>query len=178
LFGGIFLQAAVQTLRHPQAVAEATRHLEWYMGAINSVVLLTSSLAMSTTVEAARNGRDRLARAALLVTPLLGLVFLGIKGAEYLGDYQDHLMPFLASQRGAYPDPAGAAWLNLYYAATGLHAVHLSVGILLLLGLRVLAGRPGWLTRRRNTIEIVGLYWQFVDFIWMLLFPLLYLINR
>jgi cytochrome c oxidase subunit 3 len=178
LFGGIFLQAAVQTMRHPASVTEAARHLEWYMGAINSVVLLTSSLVMSTAVEAARAGRDRLARAALLVTPLLGFVFLGIKGAEYLGDYHDHLMPFLMSQRGVYPDPAGALWLNLYYAATGLHALHLSVGILLLLGLRLLARRPGWLTRRQTKVEIAGLYWQFVDFIWMLLFPLLYLMNR
>ena len=178
LFGGIFLQVAVQTMRHPASVSEAARHLEWYMGAINSVVLLTSSLAMSTAVEAAREGRDKLARAALLVTPLLGFVFLGIKGTEYLGDYHDHLMPFLTSQRGAYPDPAGALWLNLYYAATGLHALHLTTGILLLLTVRVLAGKAGWLTRRWIVVEIVGLYWQFVDFIWMLLFPLLYLMNR
>lgn len=178
LFGGIFLQAAVQTMRHPASVSEAARHLEWYMGAINSVVLLTSSLAMSTAVEATRDGRDRLARAALLVTPLLGIVFLGIKGTEYLGDFHDHLMPFLASQRGAYPDPAGALWLNLYYAATGLHALHLTTGILVLLIVRALAGKPGWLTRRWIVVEIVGLYWQFVDFIWMLLFPLLYLMNR
>jgi cytochrome c oxidase subunit 3 len=177
LFGGIFLQAAVQTVRHPDAVGEATRHLEWYMGAINAVVLLTSSFAMSIAVEATRNGRHRLARAALIVTPLLGVVFLGIKSAEYLGDYHDHLMPFLASQRGIYPDPAGAAWLDLYYAATGLHAVHLTVGIVSLLIVRFLAGRPGWLTRRPSVVEIVGLYWQFVDFIWMLLFPLLYLMN-
>lgn len=178
LFGGIFLQIAAQTMRHPASVTEAARHLEWYMGAINSVVLLTSSLAMSIAVEATRAGRDKLARAAMLATPLLGIVFLGIKGAEYLGDYHDHLMPFLMSQRGIYPDPAGAAWLNLYYAATGLHALHLSVGILLLLALRLLAGRPDWLARRKTTIEIAGLYWQFVDFIWMLLFPLLYLMNR
>jgi cytochrome c oxidase subunit 3 len=87
-------------------------------------------------------------------------------------------MPFLASQHGAYPDPAGAAWLNLYYAATGLHAVHLSIGIGLLLVVRMLAGKAGWLKRRWIVVEIVGLYWQFVDFIWMLLFPLLYLLNR
>jgi cytochrome c oxidase subunit III len=178
LFGGIFLQVAVQTMRNPDSVGEAARHLEWYMGAINSVVLLTSSLAMSAAVEAVRAGRDKLARAALLITPLLGLLFIAIKGAEYLGDYHDHLMPFLASQRGAYPDPAGAAWLNLYYAATGLHAIHLSVGICLLLGVRILASRSGWLAQRRVTVEIVGLYWQFVDFIWMLVFPLLYLMNR
>jgi cytochrome c oxidase subunit 3 len=178
LFGGIFLQVAVQTMRHPTSVSEAARHLEWYMGAINSVVLLTSSFAMSAAVEATRAGRDTLARNALLVTPLLGTVFLGVKGAEYLGDYRDHLMPFLASQRAAYPDPAGAAWLNLYYAATGLHALHLSAGILLLLGLCLFARRPGWLARRQNTVEIAGLYWQFVDFIWMLVFPLLYLMNR
>jgi cytochrome c oxidase subunit 3 len=178
LFGGIFLQAAVQMIRHPASVSGAAHHLEWYLGAINSVVLLTSSLGMSTAVEAARGGRERLARTALLATPLCGLLFLAIKGYEYLGDYRDHLMPFLASQRGAYPDPAGAAWLDLYYAATGLHAVHLSIGIGLLLVVRLLAGKAGWLQRRWVVVEIAGLYWQFVDFIWMLLFPLLYLLAR
>jgi cytochrome c oxidase subunit III len=178
LFGGIFLQVAVQTMRHPASVSEAAHRLEWYTGAINSVVLLTSSLAMSTAVEAARTGRDTLAKHALVATPLLGVAFLGIKGAEYLGDYHDHIMPFLISQRGAYPDPAGAAWLNLYYAATGLHALHLTMGIILLLGVRWLARTPGWLARRRTTVEIAGLYWQFIDFIWMLIFPLLYLMNR
>jgi len=178
LFGGIFLQVAYQSLLHHAAVAAATQHLEWYLGATNSVVLLTSSLCMSTALEATRHGRDRLARAALLASPLLGCLFLGIKGYEYLSDYRDHLMPFLPSQRDAYPDPLGRLWLNLYYAATGLHALHLSGGIVLLLILRVRAGQPGWLKRRRITVEIAGLYWQFIDFIWMLLFPLLYLINR
>jgi cytochrome c oxidase subunit III len=178
LFGGIFLQAAVQTMRHPESVSQAARHLEWYMGAINAAVLLTSSLAMSTAVEATRAGRFRLARVMLLVTPLLGVAFIVIKGVEYLGDYRDHLMPFLTSQRSAYPDPAGAAWLNLYYAATGLHAIHLSVGIALLLIVRFLARRSDWIARHRVTVEISGLYWQFVDFIWMLLFAQLYLMNR
>jgi cytochrome c oxidase subunit 3 len=178
LFGGIFVQVAFQSLLHHAAVSAATHHLEWYLGAINSAVLLTSSLCMSVGVEAARGDRNRLTRAALLATALLGCLFLGIKCYEYFGDYRDHLMPFLASQRDAYPDPLGRLWLNLYYAATGLHALHLSGGIVMLLVVRVFAGRLGWLRQRWLTVEIIGLYWQFVDFIWMLLFPLLYLINR
>ncbi|WP_343715545.1 cytochrome c oxidase subunit 3 [Inquilinus sp.] len=174
LFGGILAVALVDRIEHPDAVIAASSRLDLWLGAINTVVLLTSSLAMAIATVAARQGRRKATLAALLATAALGLAFLGLKGLEYAQDTAEGLIPVLAPP--AVPtDPAQALFLNLYLTATGLHAVHLTIGIGLVLWL---AGR---IARRRPaqamTAELTGLYWHFVDIVWVFLYPVLYLVR-
>jgi cytochrome c oxidase subunit 3 len=177
LFAGLFLIAAVVRLTHPEAVVEATRHLKWWLGGINSVVLIASSLSMSVAIEAARLDRDRLVLRALLLTAAQGTLFLGLKAVEYGLEYHEGLMPFL-EQPFILPDPASALYLNLYFAATGLHSLHLAIGVGLVLAIAWRTSRPGFLRRKPTHIEVVGLYWHFIDLIWVMLFATIYLANR
>ena len=174
LFGGILAVALVDRIEHPDAVIAASSRLDLWLGAINTVVLLTSSLAMAIATVAARHDRRRAAIVALLVTAALGLAFLGLKSLEYGQDYAEGLLPALAPP--AEPtDPAQALFLNLYLAATALHAIHLTIGIGLVLWLASrIARRPA---DQAMTTELTGLYWHFVDIVWVFLYPVLYLVR-
>lgn len=174
LFGGILAVALVDRIEHPDAVIAASSRLDLWLGAINTVVLLTSSLAMAIATVAARQGRRQVTLAALLATAALGLAFLGLKGLEYAQDAAEGLMPALAPP-AAPTDPAQVLFLNLYLTATGLHAVHLTVGIGLVLWLaaRIARRRPA----QEMTAELTGLYWHFVDIVWVFLYPVLYMVR-
>jgi cytochrome c oxidase subunit 3 len=174
LFGGILAVALADRIRHPEAVIAASSRLDLWLGAVNTVVLLTSSLAMAIAVAATRHHRRKAALAALLATVALGLAFLGLKAVEYGQDYAKGLLPALAPP--AEPTvPAQALFLNLYLTATGLHAIHLLIGIGLVLWLAGrIARRPGG---QAMTAELTGLYWHFVDIVWVFLYPVLYLVR-
>ncbi|KGM34417.1 cytochrome c oxidase polypeptide III [Inquilinus limosus MP06] len=174
LFGGILAVALTDRIRHPEAVIAASSRLDLWLGAINTVVLLTSSLAMAIAAVAARQDRRRATLAAVLVTAALGLAFLGLKSLEYAQDYAKGLLPALAPP--ATPtDPAQALFLNLYLVATALHAVHLTIGIglVLWLAIRIARRRPA----QAMAAELTGLYWHFVDIVWVFLYPVLYLVR-
>lgn len=177
LFGGLFMTALILRLLYPEAVMEAATHLKWWLGGINSVVLITSSLTMSFAIEAARELRQQETRNALLGTAALGFLFLGIKTIEYWLEYEEGLMPFLDIPY-ALPDPATRLYINLYFIATGLHGAHLLIGIGILLVMWLRVRRPDFLRLKPTHIEVCGLYWHFVDLIWMFLFATLYLVNR
>jgi len=174
LFGGILAVALVDRIEHPDAVIVASRRLDLWLGAINTVVLLTSSLAMAIATVAARRERRSAVLAALLATAALGLAFLGLKAFEYAQDYAEGLMPALAPP-AAPTDPAQVLFLNLYLTATALHAIHLAIGIGLVLWLaaRIARRRPA----QEMTAELTGLYWHFVDIVWVFLYPVLYLVR-
>jgi len=174
LFGGILAVALADRIRHPEAMIAASSRLDLWLGGINTAVLLTSSLAMAIAVAAMHQDRPRVALGALSATVALGLAFLGLKALEYGQDYADGLMPALAPP--AEPtDPAQALFLNLYLAATALHAVHLTIGIGLVLWLASrIARRP---EEQAMTTELTGLYWHFVDIVWVFLYPVLYLVR-
>jgi cytochrome c oxidase subunit 3 len=175
LFGALLALVYAYRTVHPQASMEAARHLKLWIATANTAVLLTSSLAVAFAVLAARHGRRRTVVAALAVALLLGLTFLGLKGWEYLQDFQEGLAPGIGAPSPLRFGPA-ALFLDLYFVATTLHAIHLTIGL----------GALGWAAdrvRRRKVrvpqqaivIEMTGLYWHFVDIAWVFVFPIFYL---
>jgi cytochrome c oxidase subunit 3 len=178
LFGGFFLTAAIIATRHPEWAYRAAQRLNWQLGGINTVLLICSSFAMSIAILALRQRRAAIFTAGMITAGVLGLAFLAVKSFEYLDDYHQGLMPFLRGPSDAGGADDGRLWFDLYYGATGLHAIHLSVGIGLVFTLMTLARNPAWRRSHRSLIEVSALYWQFIDFIWLLLYPTLYLAGR
>ena len=177
-FGGLFAAYLVYRVWYPTTFGEASRHLHLTFGATNTVVLITSSLTMALAVEASAIGRRRALILFLLLTMVLGATFLVIKGFEYHHKWVEHLVP------GPYfrfdgPDPVHAQiFFSLYFALTGLHALHMVIGLSILTVIVIMAVRGRFTVEWNTPVEISGLYWHFVDIIWIFLFPLLYLIDR
>jgi cytochrome c oxidase subunit 3 len=196
-FGGLFAGYTQYRSWYPAEFAYGSHHLDVWLGAINTAVLLTSSLTMALAVLAAQtNDRDGAAR-FLALTIVLGSVFLGVKAYEYHHKYQERLVPgplFLlpthaASTNHSEPSsdsPEGQSSLNqgpveiffsFYFAMTGLHALHMVIGIAVLVVLMINARRGAYSAEYFTPVELTGLYWHFVDIVWVFLFPLLYLIR-
>jgi cytochrome c oxidase subunit 3 len=170
LFGVIVALLFADRFRHPGAAEQAAQRLKIWIGTANTAVLLTSSLFVALAVVAARAGKAKAVTGWLAAAVLLGLTFLGLKGFEYAEDFAEGVWPVLGR---ATP---GNLFINLYFVATVLHAVHLTVGVGLLswAGVRVKMQRTR-LPGQAIVIEMTGLYWHFVDVVWVFLFPLLYL---
>jgi cytochrome c oxidase subunit 3 len=175
-FGPLFAGYIYARLHFGDAIAEASRHTHVILGTVNTAVLLTSSFTMAVAVEVARQKAFKLARTMLWITAALGVAFLVIKGVEYTKEWNEHLVPglhfaFDATQRGG-----AELFFYLYFATTGLHALHLTIAIGAVL---VMAH---WFTRRgaegAEKIEVTGLYWHFVDIVWIFLYPIIYLVGR
>jgi cytochrome c oxidase subunit 3 len=181
-FGGMFMTYTLNRSTYPDVFGEASRSINLTLGAVNTVVLIGSSLTMAMGVWAAQVGKTRLVTFFLIATLILGTVFLGIKGVEYHEKFVEHHVPGLdfSFEPGASPATNAHAQLffSLYFAMTGLHALHMIIGAGLLLWL-IKESLRGRFTAAYNTpVENVGLYWHFVDIVWIFLFPLLYLIDR
>ena len=178
-FGGLFLAYTIYRCQKAHGFAHASLHMDIALGTINTAVLICSSLTMAMAVHSAAMRKKRLLIGFLVATMLLGGAFLGIKAVEYTDHIHHHLLPGPGFH---YPVPADARaaemFFSLYFAMTGLHAVHMIVGIGLLTTLLVLARRGHFTAEYHSPVEICGLYWHFVDIIWIFLFPLLYLIGR
>jgi len=177
-FGGLFLLYVVYRTAFPAAFHAASKELDIGLGALNTVVLITSSLTMALSVHAAQVSKRGMLVVCLLLTILFGLTFLGVKSYEYWHKWHEHLVP------GPYfvfhgPDPTNAQlFFSLYFAMTGLHALHMIIGVGLL-GVLTVRGAQGMFNRFYYTpVELTGLYWHFVDLVWIFLFPLLYLLGR
>lgn len=177
-FGPVFFAYLYGRFMWPQAFEAASRSTDLLCGATNTAVLLTSSLGVAIAEQLAVRGAYKPARRALDAVVALGLAFLAIKGYEYLQDWREQLVPGPHFHvQGAVNAAAAQLFYFVYFFATGLHAVHLVVGIgLMLYCRRALRLRPGRQTRRR--MEAAGLYWHFVDIVWIFLFPALYLAGR
>jgi cytochrome c oxidase subunit 3 len=178
LFSGLFLAALVLRVLHPGAVQAAAKHLNMWIGGANSVVLILSSLTMSAAIELSKLGRQRDMVRCLVATAGFGVLFLVFKSYEYYGDYAEHLTPFLSRPYAIAGDGPSILFVDLYYIITSLHAVHLTIGIGIVLVTARLASGPGYLGRHQNRIEITGLYWHFIDVMWIIVYPTLYLVNR
>ena len=216
-FGGLFMTYTVNRHAYSAAFGVSSNTLDITLGAVNTVVLIVSSLTMAMAVWSAQTGKKRAVTGFLIATLILGGTFLGVKVVEYKQKFDHHLIPGyhfdisycsknpeachlegreLTNERRELEEASiaedkanpeqGLANLNahaqlyfsLYFGMTGLHALHMVVGAGLLLWLlkESLKGRfgPGYNT----PVEIIGLYWHFVDIVWIYLFPLLYLIDR
>jgi cytochrome c oxidase subunit III len=181
-FGGLFMTYTLNRSQYPDVFSDASKTIDLLPGAINTVVLIASSLTMALSVWASQAGRKKALTIFLIATLVLGSVFLGIKGYEYHQKYVEHHIPGWNFNFEPGADVATNAhaqlFFSLYFGMTGLHALHMIVGAGLLIWLikQSLAGR---FTPEYNTpVENIGLYWHFVDIVWIFLFPLLYLIDR
>jgi cytochrome c oxidase subunit 3 len=188
-FGGMFFAYTLYRTEYPMAFASASNHLSLPLGTINTGVLILSSFTMALAVYSAQTGKRRNLILCLVLTLLLGLTFLGIKAVEYYEKYVDHLIPGRLFPGNPF-DPGkvhllpGASAKNvemfywIYFAMTGMHAVHMIIGVGLLSVILYFAWRGRYGPEYHNPVEISGLYWHFVDIIWIFLFPLLYLLGR
>ena len=186
-FGGLFLAYLVYRLNYPDAFAAASNHLNWRLGTFNTAVLITSSLTMALAVWATQVGKSRKAQVAFMAaTAVLGLVFLAVKAVEYGDKYRDGLIPvpgmFNPEAHGIHM-PAGVTLQQyqlfywIYFAMTGLHALHMVIGVAILLPIMWWAWRGRYSPEYHAPVENFGLYWHFVDIVWIFLFPLLYLLG-
>jgi cytochrome c oxidase subunit III len=177
-FGGLFCAYTVYRVVFPHAFHDGSEHLDITLGATNTAVLIASSLTMALSVWSAEHGRRRALLASLAATMVLGGVFLVIKGIEYHEKWVDHLVPGPGfAWAGADPSHV-QLFFSLYFLMTGFHALHMIVGLGLLAWLARDARRGRFGPDYFAPVEIVGLYWHFVDIVWIFLFPLLYLIGR
>lgn len=177
-FGGLIFTYFTYRQAHPAEFATAARDTELWCGAVNAGILVTSSLTMVLAITAAAAGGRRALLGWLALTALLGLVFLGIKGYEYAADFQHQVVPALDFVLKPGHRPPGEIFWVFYFIATGLHAIHLTIGIALVLYMLARAWRGRLTPAYYAPLEVVGLYWSFVDTVWIFLFPAIYLVDR
>jgi cytochrome c oxidase subunit 3 len=181
-FGGLFTAYTVYRSTFPAAFALGSGHLNLWLGTINTIVLITSSLTMALAVHAAQLGRRSALLTFLGLTMLLGTAFLGIKAVEWYQDYTEHLVPRFSwdpapwQEHGINPRE-GELFFTLYFIMTGLHGLHMIIGVGVLSVLLALAYRGLFTPEHYTGVELAGLYWHFVDIVWIFLLPLLYLIG-
>jgi cytochrome c oxidase subunit 3 len=194
-FGALFLAYTLYRYQYPAAFASASNHLDIKLGAINTAVLIVSSFTMAMAVYSTQIGKQRNTIVCLILTMILGATFLGIKAVEY----RDSLIPGqLIPGRPFNPTVAGPGDTDehklhlvegatvhnvelfywIYFAMTGMHALHMIIGLGLMTVLVIMAWRGRFSPEYYAPVEISGLYWHFVDIIWIFLFPLLYLLGR
>ena len=177
-FGGLFLTYCIYRSWYPAAFASASHELSLTLGAVNTAVLITSSLTMALAVHAAQTGERRRLMVFLVATMVLGGVFLLDKGVEYGQSFAHHHVPGPTFEfDGEYAKPA-QIFFSLYFVMTGLHAVHMIIGLGIMAVMWWWAWNGTVSAEYHSPIEISGLYWHFVDIVWIFLFPLLYLIGR
>jgi cytochrome c oxidase subunit 3 len=178
-FGGLFLCYIVYRNLYPEAFHHASQMLDWKLGAINTAVLICSSLTMALAIHGAQIGRKRMQLVNLFLTMALGSTFLVIKGFEYAAKFEHHLVPgptFDVAHFGAEGAHA-RIFFSLYFVMTGVHAFHMIVGIGFMTWIARRAARGEFTPEHHDALEMTGLYWHFVDIVWIFLFPMLYLLG-
>ena len=177
-FGGLFMTYLLYRWRYPMDFAAGSHELDVRLGTLNTLVLIGSSLTMAMAVHSAQLSRRKHLIRYLIGTGVLGFTFLVIKYFEYSAKWHHHLIP---GPHFHYPGASGGhteMFFSLYFAMTGMHALHMIVGIGLLAWILTGAVKGKYDASYYNPVENFGLYWHFVDIIWIFLFPLLYLIGR
>jgi cytochrome c oxidase subunit 3 len=180
-FGGMFLAYSIYRGKYPDVFAVASSSMNVYFGAANTVVLLCSSFTMVMAVRASQLGKRSGIIFWLILTLILGMTFLGVKAFEWNEKFEMHHVPGMA---GFHLDGVGTSqgpasiFFSLYFAMTGLHAMHMVVGVGILTMLIFQAKAGKFSAEYWTPVDISGLYWHFVDIVWIFLFPLLYLIDR
>jgi cytochrome c oxidase subunit 3 len=198
-FGGMFLAYTLYRSTYPAAFASASNHLDITLGALNTGVLILSSFTMAMAVYFTQVGKRRPQIICLGLTLVLGLTFLGVKAKEYNDKYEDHLIPGQLIPGNEFGpkvahegdlDPHKLHLLEgatvkqvelfywIYFAMTGMHALHMIIGAGLLTYLLIFSLKGRFDPEYHSPVEVIGLYWHFVDIIWIFLFPLLYLLGR
>lgn len=209
-FGGLFVAYMIYRIWYFDAFAEASRSLSLFWGGLNTAVLIGSSLTMAMAVRAAQTNQRKATVNWLILTMILGAVFLGVKVIEYADKFEHHHVPGpsyvwaaeheapAAGAAGEHAAPAAEAagehralslspeqlqnttqlYFSLYFTMTGLHALHMIIGIGIMLVITWMAHKGRFDEQYFTPVEMAGLYWHFVDIVWIFLFPLLYLVER
>jgi cytochrome c oxidase subunit III len=193
-FGGLFTAYLIYRNWYYPAFVAGSHKLSIALGALNTAVLICSSFTMAMGVYSAEMRRRKALIGWLTATLVLGLTFLGVKAVEYHEKWETHHVPGLNFSAAGFtrldpkypedkplaPDMAEktSVYFSLYFAMTGMHALHMVVGVSLLVILIVRAWAGAYTQGHMTTVENFGLYWHFVDIVWIFLFPLLYLISR
>jgi len=195
-FGGLFAAYMIYRVWYFDAFAEASRSLSLFWGGLNTAVLIGSSLTMAMAVRAAQTNKRSATVNWLILTMILGSVFLGVKVIEYADKFEHHHVPganFVwaepgheqphSSSHGVSPDEPNfqqhtQIFFSLYFTMTGLHAIHMIIGVGLMLVIAWMAHKGKFDEHYYTPVEMSGLYWHFVDLVWIFLFPLLYLLGR
>jgi cytochrome c oxidase subunit 3 len=179
-FGGALMAYMIYRMWYPDAFAIASSEIAILPGAINTAVLILSSLTMALAVHAAQTGERGKIMFFIAITMILGAAFLGIKGYEYHEKYLEGHIPGFGLDFRFEPEYQKNAqiFFSLYFVLTGLHALHMIVGLGIMTWMLIWVKQGIITTEYYSPIEISGLYWHFVDIVWIFLFPLLYLIGR
>jgi cytochrome c oxidase subunit 3 len=186
-FGGMFCAYLIYRYWYYSEFAAGSRSLDITLGTVNTAVLICSSLTVALGVRAAQMGKRKLLVILLLLTIVFGFAFLGIKGVEWYDKYKEHHIPGpsfnVDDLVNAYPQihidqQHEQIYFSLYFAMTGLHALHMIIGVGMFVFLTYYAWKGRYTPKYYTPIEMGGLYWHFVDIVWIYLFPLLYLIDR
>ena len=178
-FGALIFTYFIYRTSYPHDFAVAGKDAVLWCGTVNLAILLTSSLTIVLAVNAAAQGEPRKMVFWLCFTLLLGFSFLGIKGYEYFKDYEDQVVPVVNYMVKTGEGPAGELFWIFYWVATGLHAIHLTSGIGLVLYMLLWRIRRGEITAAYYApLEVVAIYWSFVDTVWLFLYPCIYLVGR
>jgi cytochrome c oxidase subunit III len=182
-FGGLFLAYVVYRSLYSEAFVAGSGHLNVPLGALNTAVLIASSLTMALAVWAAQVDKRKLTVVFLILTMVFGATFLVVKGFEYEEKFRDRLVPGLNFTTDPHGEFRGAdlrhvqIFYSLYFVMTGLHAAHMVIGIGVLAVITFFAWKGRYGRQYYNPVECTGLYWHFVDIVWIFLFPLLYLLG-
>ncbi len=177
MFGGLFVAYAIFNNLYPEAFAEGASHLDWRMGAVNTVILLVSSFTMAMGIYYAQRAKNRKCVQMLALTLLCGLGFMVVKYFEYTHKIHIGLVPGdLFSFTGGESQHL-ALYFSLYFCMTGLHGTHVLAGMGLILWVLLRARKNEFSSDYYTPVEGVGLFWHLVDLIWIYLFPLLYLVG-
>src|SRR5258705_12978639 len=177
-FGGLILAYTVYRIWYPTAWALGSEELNIYLGGFNTIVLIGSSLTMALGVRAAQTGAQRATVGWLLFTITLGLTFLVVKFFEYKEKFELHHVPGPNFRFEGAESPHVQIFFSLYFALTGVHALHMIIGFVLLSVIATMAHKKKFSPEWYTPVELAGLYWHFVDIVWIFLFPLLYLVDR
>lgn len=178
LFAGLFCAYAIFRMLYPEAFSNGSQFLDPTLGCINTIVLLLSSFTVAWSIRNAQRNDQGLLRLNLFITILCGAIFLIVKlTLEYAPKWAQGKRPGSLFDYPFATDPGEPLWWGVYYAATGIHASHVIIGMCLLTWLLVRSFKGHFGPKHYNAVEIVGLYWHLVDLIWIFLFPLLYLIH-
>ncbi len=196
-FGGLFVAYMIYRVWYFDAFAEASRSLDLFWGGLNTAVLIGSSLTMAMAVRAAQTNSRKWTVNWLILTMVLGCVFLGVKVIEYADKFEHHHVPganYVWAEPGHEAAPGREhanlsltpaqlqnttqIYFSLYFTMTGLHALHMIIGVGLMLVITWMAWKGKFDAHYYTPVEMSGLYWHFVDIVWIFLFPLLYLVER
>jgi cytochrome c oxidase subunit III len=181
-FGGMFGAYTVYRSMYPEAFASTSAFMNPLYGALNTAVLIVSSLSMALAVRAAHLGQQKVLQLMLLITMFFGTCFLVIKGFEYHEHWVDMKVPLIGGHWNYSEAPQFAHQAQIlfcfYFFMTGFHAVHMLVGLGIMTTIFMMARKGTFGPAYYTPVEVSGLYWHFVDIVWIFLFPLLYLIGH